>query len=402
MITSGFRSLPLRRRPPVRDDLLRHAGGLVGLFAHRDARDEIHEARHTALFGDDRQGVGVPFEQLRATLDRLAVLDVHLRAVADLVGRPFLTVLVDDGDLHVPAHHDLLAIGVGQKVRVAELDLAFLAGFEERLLAALRDAADVEGPHRQLRAGFADRLRRDDADRLADVHHRAAGKVTPVAHGADAFLGLAGQRAADAGRLATPACAIASARRSSISSLRLTITSSVPGHKDVLGRDTAQHTLGQRRHDLAVVHRRFRGDRVLGAAVVRPHDAVLRHVDQTAGQVARVRRLERRVRQTLARAVGGVEVLQHGQAFLEVRDDRRLDDLARRLGHQAAHPAQLLHLRRRATRPGVGHHVDRVRLFLGARRRHSGPPRFRPSSRPRPCPSISTRHRRPCCTSHPG
>jgi hypothetical protein len=89
---------------------------------------------------------------------------------------------------------------------VAELDLAFLAGFQERLLATLRHAADVEGPHRQLGAGFADGLGGDDADRFTDVHQRAAGKVATIAHGADALFGLAGQRAADADRGDARAC----------------------------------------------------------------------------------------------------------------------------------------------------------------------------------------------------
>src|SRR3546814_4221612 len=75
----------------------------------------------------------------------------------------------------------------------------------------------------------------------------------------------------------------------------------------------------------------------LGSAVVLDDDGVLGDVDQTARQVAGVGGLQRGIGQALAGAVGGVEVLQHGEAFLEVRDDRRLDDLARRLGHQAAH-----------------------------------------------------------------
>src|SRR3546814_5942317 len=87
----------------------------------------------------------------------------------------------------------------------------------------------------------------------------------------------------------------------------------------------------------------------LGSAVVLDDDGVLGDVDQTARQVAGVGGLQRGIGQALAGAVGGVEVLQHGEAFLEVRDDRRLDDLARRLGHQAAHAGELLDLRRRAT-----------------------------------------------------
>ena len=71
--------------------------------------------------------------------------------------------------------------------------------------------------------------------------------------------------------------------------------------------------------DLAAVHDRAHGEAALGAAILLDDDAVLRHVDQAAGQVARVRGLQRRVGQALAGAVGGVEVLEDGQAFLEVR-----------------------------------------------------------------------------------
>ena len=56
----------------------------------------------------------------------------------------------------------------------------------------------------------------------------------------------------------------------------------------------------------------------------------------------------------------GDEVLQHGEAFAEVGGDRRLDDLARRLGHQAAHAGELADLLGAAARAGVGHHEDRV------------------------------------------
>ncbi len=48
------------------------------------------------------------------------------------------------------------------------------------------DAAGVEGAHRQLRAGLADRLRRDDAHRVADLRGLAGGHRAPVAGLADA------------------------------------------------------------------------------------------------------------------------------------------------------------------------------------------------------------------------
>ena len=73
-----------------------------------------------------------------------------------------------------------------------------LRASSERLLGAnLTDATDVERTHRELRAGLADRLRRDDADRLADVDHVATRQVTAVAQRADAAPGLAGEHRAD-------------------------------------------------------------------------------------------------------------------------------------------------------------------------------------------------------------
>jgi hypothetical protein len=41
------------------------------------------------------------------------------------------------------------------------------------------DAAGVERPHRQLRARLADRLRGDDADRLADLDHLPVARLRP-------------------------------------------------------------------------------------------------------------------------------------------------------------------------------------------------------------------------------
>jgi hypothetical protein len=132
-------------------------------------------------------------------------------------------------------------------------------------------------------------------------------------------------------------------------------------------------TRAQRDQHVAAFDHGLQGDAPGRAAVFLGDDAVLRHVDQTTRQIARVGGLQRGVGQTLAGAVGGVEVLQNGQAFLEVRDDRRLDDLAGRLGHQAAHPAELLHLGLRTAGAGVGHHVDRVDLPSRPSGRGSGP-----------------------------
>ena len=65
---------------------------------------------------------------------------------------------------------------------------------------AVRDVAPatppVERPHRQLRPGLADRLRGDDADRVADLAHLARGQERAVAGPAHAVLAPALEDAA--------------------------------------------------------------------------------------------------------------------------------------------------------------------------------------------------------------
>ena len=188
---------------------------------------------------------------------------------------------------------------------------------------------------------------------------------------------------------------------SSVISLpRLTMMSPRFRMLHVFGRGAAEDAFGERCHHLAAVDHGLDGDALLGAAIVRRDDAVVGHVDKTARQIARVGRLERGVGQTLARAVRRVEVLEHGEPFLEVRKDRRLDDLARRLRHQAAHAGQLLHLLLAAAGAGIRHHEDGVQLpACGRFPDRSSAARSRASFRRRPDRCISTRRRRRGCTS---
>ena len=242
-----------------------------------------------------------------------------------------------------------------------EPDHAVVPRFLRRLLRdARRRAADVERPHRQLRARLADRLRGDDADRLADFDHacrwRGRGRSTSCRRrGGDAQVSTE--------RIFTfsmPASSMRCARSSSISWLASMIVSPRERVDELLERDAADDPVAQRLDDLAAFDDGPRLDAVERAAVDLGDDHVLRHVDETPRQVARVGRLQRRVGQALARAVRRDEVLEHRQPFTEVRRDGRLDDLARRLGHQAAHAGQLADLLLAAARAGVGHDVDRV------------------------------------------
>ncbi|MBQ9892476.1 MAG: hypothetical protein IJM35_04905, partial [Bacteroidales bacterium] len=63
------------------------------------------------------------------------------------------------------------------------------------------------------------------------------------------------------------------------------------------------------------------------SAVFFGDDHIVGDVHQTAGQVTGISRLEGGIRQTLTGTVRRDEVLEHRHSFLQVGNDRVLDDL---------------------------------------------------------------------------
>ncbi len=145
------------------------------------------------LLGDDRHGERIPLGHAvrpsspsRRRSNSMCGAIGH--AVRSARSRPSLSMIAISplrGERQAPAalvrdgrHVAILDRAVGDRLRGS-------TG-----LVDLRRAADVEGTHRQLRARLTDRLRRDHADRFADVHRRTAGEVAPVALAADAHARL--------------------------------------------------------------------------------------------------------------------------------------------------------------------------------------------------------------------
>jgi hypothetical protein len=168
----------------------------------------------------------------------------------------------------------------------------------------------VERPHRQLRARLADRLRRDDADGLADLDHLARREHAAVAEAADAALRLARENRPDLDALDA---GLLDSRGQLLGDLVADADDLLLGQRieDLLLADAADDAVAQRLERVAALHDRRDRDAVGGAAVLEDDDDVLGHVDEAARQVAGVGRLERRVGETLAGAVRRDEVLQH-------------------------------------------------------------------------------------------
>src|SRR6185437_4426748 len=246
-----------------------------------------------------------------------ALVLLQAGAVDGGVAFALAALFVHDGDHAVAVHHHQAAVLAAHRGQVVEAQEALALGLLARLLAdPAGGAADVEGTHGELGAGLADGLGGDDAHRLARLHRLARGQVAAVAGDADAALGFTGEHRADQHLL--DAAALDAGGEGLVNQL-------VDAHDDLplevadrLQRDAADNAVAQALHRFPGVHDGAHRDAVHRAAVVVADDDVLGHVHQAAGEVAGVGRLERRVGQPLARAVGGDEVLQHRQPLAEV------------------------------------------------------------------------------------
>ena len=318
-----------------------------------------------ALFREHGNVVRIPQGEDLPLVDLLAITDIDDRADDDVVGLELLFLLVDDLDRARLVQHDVGTVGrlhhpeavVTHRAGAADEDFGFLE-------ATAGHAADVEGPHRQLGAGLADRLGGDDADGVADLGELVRGQIDAIRLGVDAVLARRGQGGHDLDPLDAGILDLAGGLLGDqVAGTREQI-GRIERVGDVVGRAPADDPLTQG-DDLIITF----VDRLLphafpSAAILLPDDDVHGDVAQLAGEIAGVGRLEGGVGKALAGAVGRDEVLEHREPLAERREDRALDDFARGFRHEAAGAAQLADLLAVAAGARVHHDVHGVDLVL--------------------------------------
>src|SRR6185437_4395346 len=187
-------------------DALPQTGELIELLTQRLFLDEIDEPDRSLDVRDDRRGIRIPREHHSVLLDLRAIVHHEERAQRYLEARDHGGVLViarANDDVALVRGDDALSLGVGHEHQpLAILDRPRDLRLPRRLLRdTRRGAADVERPKGELRPRLADRLRGQNAYRLAEIDHRHRREISAVAHLAEPALRLAGENGANAHRL---------------------------------------------------------------------------------------------------------------------------------------------------------------------------------------------------------
>ncbi len=220
-------------------------------------------------------------------------------------------------------------------------------------------AADVEGAHGELGAGFADGLCGDDANGFADAAGFGGGEVEAVAFGADAVFGFAGEDGADADFFDAEffdggsfgLCDEFAGMDDGLSG---------DGVFDVVAGGAAVDAVHEFDDFVFAFVDGFDPDALSGATIFLGDGHVHGDVAKFASHVAGVGCFERGICKAFAGAVGGDEVFEDGEAFAEVGEDGAFDDFAGGAGHEAAHARELFDLLAVAARTGIHHEVDGV------------------------------------------
>lgn len=226
----------------------------------------------------------------------------------------------------------------------------------------------MEGTESQLSTRLTDRLSSDYADHLAHLDGTIVCQVTTVALGAHTLLALTGEDGADLdlgdGRLLDLGGSV-------LIDLLIGPDDQLAGDRmdDVVDRAATEDTLVERCDDVLSLLDLTTDDTAERTAVLLGDDHIGGDIDETTGQVTGVGGLECRIGESLTGTVGGDEVVEYREPFLEVGQDRilhRLGSLAAadRLGHQTTDTGELLDLIGRSTGTGVHHHVDGIEAVL--------------------------------------
>src|SRR5690554_2080305 len=343
----------------------RQAGQLICLGANGNTLVHVNELGSTLGFRDDGVRVWIPLGYHNTDLDHIAALHRQHRAVRQFVPLTLTALLIGHSQRGGAGNHNQGAVGLFDGLQVVQANSTAMLDLDivDRRCPAGR-TTNVEGPHGQLGTRLTDRLGSDNANCLTYVDLMAAGQVPAITLRTDTVAGLTGNRRANPDFVHTGTFQRFDGLLVQQGTGRNNCVVLVGRCEGVTGSHTTQNTITQRHYNVTTFDVRRHQQAFRSTTVFLGNYQVLGYVNQTTGQVTGVRGLQCRICQTLTSTVGRDKVLEYVQTFTEVRSDRRFDDGAIRLGHQAPHTGQLSTLCRGTPGTGIIHHVNRVERLL--------------------------------------
>ena len=173
---------------------------------------------------------------------------------------------------------------------------------------------------------LTDRLRCDNTDNLALLHHTGCSQVATITLCADTMTRYASEHRTDIYRLDWR---LLDSLGYSLGNLLASLAQHLACEwmYNIVQCCTAQDAVIQSLHNIVVTLDSRSCQTTQCATILLIHDNILCYIDQTTSQVTCIGSLQRCIGQTLTSTVGRDKVLQHGQTLLEVRQDRVLDNL---------------------------------------------------------------------------
>ena len=300
---------------------------LVGLGLSGYAFDDIVIVQCTGLFEHERSFVRVPFANDGTLIIYFTRSNEELRSVRYIeCSECHACLFIHETELVKTADDDDVTIIGRDRTEVINLYPSVTRqGIGILRCSVTCDTTRVEGTKCQLCTRLTDGLCSDDADSLTFLNHLTGSEVTAVALSADTMFGLAGEYRADFHFLnASSFDSLTFGLANLFASIDDDITFVV---EDIVYRNAAEDTLSERSNNGIVLLDSACCESAEGTAVLFGDDNVVRNIDKTTCEVTSVGGLQSGIGQTLTSTVRRYEVLQHGQAFFKVRQDRVLNGL---------------------------------------------------------------------------
>lgn len=134
--------------------------------------------------------------------------------------------------------------------------------------------------------------------------------------------------------------------------------------KDRIERSKEKKEMEDRGEDMEGIEDGMNGEKDLGEEIELRNNRIMWKVKEKKGKVERVGSIKGGVWKKIEGEVGRVEVIVKGKELIEVRDDRGIDDLKRRIGNKEKNEEKMENMVERKKGKRMRNNVERVNMIM--------------------------------------